>query len=75
MTAGVAAAAAAAAAGEDLHELERHRLAIPLQPGSRSRRHVFAPAPAIILFTKCPYPSAGSESILKKLSIGLRGIF
>lgn len=23
--------------------------------------------PAIILFTKCPYPSAGSESILKKL--------
>lgn len=77
MTAGVttAAAAAAAAAGEDLHELEHQRLVIHIQSGSDPLLHLFLASLAIILFTKCPYPSAGSESILKKLSNGLRGIF
>lgn len=72
MTAGVATAAAA---GEDLHELEHQRLVIHIQPGSDPLIHLFLASLAIILFTKCPYPSAGSESILKKLSNGLHGIF
>lgn len=45
-----------------------------IEESSSSHTEIHAPhleaLQPIILFTKCPYPSAGSESILKKLSNG-----
>lgn len=70
MTVGVATAVVTAAACEDLHQLERRRLTRPVQPGSNPVLRLLESSPVIILFTKCPYPSAGSESILKKCSNG-----
>lgn len=65
--------AAAAAAREDLHEAPRRRSTIPLRPGSDSTFPSFSRLPrAIILFTKCPYPSAGSESIFEEILKCLR---
>lgn len=61
--------AVAAAACKGLHE--KHRSALDNPPPSRLGLHlsVFYRLPqAIILFTKYPYPSAGSETILKKYS-------